>query len=347
MKTKNIIITHSNSFHADEIVATTLLMKYFFNNREIYFLSEEEISKFDFDSNNKNENFVYFIRTRDDVLLEKARQDKGVFLLDVGGDYNEEQLNFDHHQKSFSQTWEDGTPLSTAGLIFNYLKNKRLINMKNGALEKFTQWIKSIDRHDNGIDVSPFSSFIGSYNRTDKYNAILNQFKKAYVFSEDIISNITHEYTIENDTREQIEEAWLKTKNKLSKEYGNKTAILETSNSYHDCPRILKEISNNEADYIAIPGLGNRYSIKSVPLDEKPFSIKAPFPEKWRGREKILLENSEGRKIKLLFVHKTGYMCSMEGKRNDVVFFTKSLSNGDYLKWEEKNFLKNKSKPKL
>ncbi len=346
MESKNIIVTHSNSFHADEIVATALLMNYFFKNKELYFLQEEEVQKFDFDED-KKENLVYFIRTRDDLLLEKAKKDKGVFLLDVGGDYNEAQLNFDHHQRAFSKTWSDGTPFSTAGLIFEYLKNNQLIKMKNGVLEKFTQWIKSIDKHDNGIEASNFSLFISAYNRVGKYNTSLQQFKKAYSFSDNVISNVIHEYTAENDIGEQIKEAWLNTRDKSSEEYGNKTAILRVSNSFHNCSRMLKEISSGEADYIAIPGAGNRYTIKSVPLDDNPFSIKNPLPEQWRGREKILLETPEGRKIKLLFVHKSGYMCSLEGKRDDVVLFTKGLVDSRYLTWEDKSFLKHKLKPNL
>jgi uncharacterized UPF0160 family protein len=61
------------------------------------------------------------VRSRDTDVLSKLD-----LLADVGAEYNPETLRFDHHQKTFQDTWDsneskyEGIRLSSAGLIYKH-----------------------------------------------------------------------------------------------------------------------------------------------------------------------------------------------------------------------------------
>lgn len=110
--------THDGTFHADEVTAAALLL--LFN-----LIDRDKIA-----------------RTRDPEILSRCE-----FVCDVGGIYDPSQKLFDHHQVDYTG------PLSSAGMILNYLKTENIIseseyNMMNQIL------IHGVDNHDNGVDVS-------------------------------------------------------------------------------------------------------------------------------------------------------------------------------------------------
>src|SRR5690606_18965589 len=84
-----------------------------------------------------------------------------------GGTFSEEMLNFDHHQKTMQETWEDGSPLSSTGLVWRYLKNQnKLSHLPETVISDVEErLIKPLDAHDNGKATFPLSSIVASYNR--------------------------------------------------------------------------------------------------------------------------------------------------------------------------------------
>ena len=87
------IITHSGVFHCDDVAAVSILMS-LFPSAEV-------------------------IRTRDRELLEAGLADTTSILVDVGAVYDEDMLNFDHHQREGKPApRENGVPYSSAGLIW-------------------------------------------------------------------------------------------------------------------------------------------------------------------------------------------------------------------------------------
>ena len=89
------IITHNGKFHADDVASVALLTSYYaFNNTEITLL-----------------------RTRNAYLFQEND-----ILVDVGLNYNHENLQYDHHQSDFNETWssKDKIPLSSVGLIWRH-----------------------------------------------------------------------------------------------------------------------------------------------------------------------------------------------------------------------------------
>lgn len=159
------VITHDTSFHADEVVAVALL----------------KFAGFDFE----------VVRTRDAQILEKAVVDPHIMVLDVGGQYDPANLNFDHHQ--------DMNLLSAAGLVYQFFKDKILDEESQPFFDRFISAIDMIDTNRDNIfgiwatlprGFRNVSSLIGGFNRevTDPV-AQNEQFNKAVAFALQIIEN--------------------------------------------------------------------------------------------------------------------------------------------------------------
>ena len=69
------IITHSGSFHTDDIFACAALS---------ILLEDDDMP-------------LEIIRTRDQEVIKSLDKEEG-YVVDVGGVYNEEENKFDHHQ---------------------------------------------------------------------------------------------------------------------------------------------------------------------------------------------------------------------------------------------------------
>lgn len=107
LRSKNIplIGTHSEVFHSDEVLATTMLLytKEYANGA--------------------------IVRTRNDQVLDTLD-----IVLDVGSVFDPEKKRFDHHQRSFDTYWNEdyqnkGIKLSTAGLIYKFYGKEVLANI--------------------------------------------------------------------------------------------------------------------------------------------------------------------------------------------------------------------------
>jgi uncharacterized UPF0160 family protein len=126
-----LIGTHSEAFHCDEVLATSLLLR------------TKEFSN------------SIIVRTRDQALLDQMD-----IQCDVGAVFNPEANRFDHHQASFTSTWWDDKPkenaeeeyegvkikMSSAGLIYKYF-GKEIIQQicekeyKKSLDEQTLEWV--------------------------------------------------------------------------------------------------------------------------------------------------------------------------------------------------------------
>ena len=107
--------THSEVFHCDEVLATTML-RY-----------------------TKEYQYAALVRTRNQDVLDQLD-----IVCDVGGIFDVSKNRFDHHQRSFNMSWqeEENQPidetleeqpfkikLSSAGLIYKYFGKEILKNI--------------------------------------------------------------------------------------------------------------------------------------------------------------------------------------------------------------------------
>ena len=159
------VVTHDTSFHADEVIAVAML----------------KLAGFEFE----------LIRTRKPEILAEAITDKNTLILDVGGNYNPEMLNFDHHQDRELQ--------SAAGLIYGHYKNLLCPADAQPYFERFISSIDAMDTNRDNIfglwDTLPkgfrnTSGIIGGFNRDMTNPAEQNkQFQIAVDFAIAIVQN--------------------------------------------------------------------------------------------------------------------------------------------------------------
>jgi uncharacterized UPF0160 family protein len=97
------------------------------------------------------------VRTRDPELLAKCHT-----VVDVGGEYDDNNKRYDHHQRGFETVFPGHTTkLSSAGLVYLHF-GKDIITAVTGLegqdrdilFEKiYTDFIEAFDANDNGINV--------------------------------------------------------------------------------------------------------------------------------------------------------------------------------------------------
>jgi len=131
--------THNGSFHCDESLACSLL-------RLLPRYKDASI-----------------IRTRDPAILDTC-----TLVVDVGGVFDKEKHRYDHHQKSFTSTFNSldsskkwNTKLSSAGLVYFYFGREIIahvlqVESKDQVVEKvfdkvYEGFVEEIDAIDNGI----------------------------------------------------------------------------------------------------------------------------------------------------------------------------------------------------
>ncbi len=92
MPALNRLVTHSGTFHADDVFAAATL-------RILWPDAPLE-------------------RTRERERLEAVTQDDAIAVFDVGDHYDPDHQNFDHHQRGFGLTRPDGVPYAAFGLVW-------------------------------------------------------------------------------------------------------------------------------------------------------------------------------------------------------------------------------------
>lgn len=284
------IITHHQNFHVDELMAISLLLKYYIKG-----------NKYEIE------------RTRDSKTIELANLNSEVFVIDVGGIHNPEMKNFDHHQNDDSLKWEDDTPLSSCGLIWKWLRKSKRLNqhMNEETMDKIeNELIKAIDAHDNG-EYWAYSSVFNGYNRKDnnrqdyKFQQALNC---ASQFYDNFFYNIRNIMKGEKEMKKAIEN---------SGEYND---IIITDCKISGSSIMASKMSNK--NLIAYPRTKNSWVIEVI---AKPVELKYYMPKDWRG----LIENNIKKNTgigNLIFCHKNGHLCMLEGNKSDVLKIAKMIT---------------------
>ncbi|MEA3405348.1 MAG: MYG1 family protein [Pseudomonadota bacterium] len=263
-----MLVTHSGRFHADEVFATSMVLM----------VEEHEIT-----------------RTRDEEIIKQAD-----IVLDVGAEYDPATLRFDHHQNSFTEEREDGTPFATAGLIWRHYAS-RIFAAKGleGEYETnfATQWvdqklISDIDAVDNGVfseDPRPsVSLLIAMMNESsDEPEKQEEAFKKALEFTTDILNNFIKAAIKEAEVVVELEE--------YAKTVEEGVLILDKNLPFKDFIRSHPEIKR-----VVYPRSEDQFGVFCNTKENH-------LPERFRGlRDKELNEVSG--LTDSIFCHKSGFM---------------------------------------
>jgi len=141
-KLTNSIGTHDGTFHCDEVLACYML-------KQLPEYRDADI-----------------VRTRDATLLDKCD-----IVVDVGGTFSHETKRYDHHQRSFTDSYHSLVPgkrwttkLSSAGLVYVHygqqivqaIMRETALGISSEQVEEvfdrvYDDFIEEIDAVDNGV----------------------------------------------------------------------------------------------------------------------------------------------------------------------------------------------------
>lgn len=165
----NRIVTHNTIFHADEVFGVAILA-----------LAAHH---------------VQVVRTRDKAILAEALADPETLVMDVGGVYEPDKLNFDHHQ--------DLSLPSSAGMIWEHFKDEICPKEGQPYVSKFISAIDAVDTNRDNIyellgtlpeGFRNVSSIIAAFNRNANDAGLQDVIfaEKAVPAAMDILQNEIH-----------------------------------------------------------------------------------------------------------------------------------------------------------
>lgn len=290
-KKKKIIVTHSGTFHADDIFACATLSLH---------LKKQGIP-------------FKIVRTRDEEMIHS-----GDFVVDVGGFYNQSKNLFDHHQKQGSGLRANGIPYASFGLVWKAFG----LDLCGGDSDVWqnidTDIASPIDAVDNGLDVTT-SKFDG----ITTYGASRTFLIYAPTWQEDSSS-------YDSIFLDQVKRASLLLAREIEVAKSNTVGRKIILDAYHassdkriielknDFPRYLYQdtlAGVPEPLYVVYPsGSNNTWKVEAI---HKPNTMESrkSFPEDWRGFQNNDPKFAEVTGVSdVLFSHKGGFLIGVKSR---------------------------------
>lgn len=297
LRKPKLLITHSGSFHADDVMACAIL--------QIYFSSIGYRTK--------------IIRTRDYNIFPL-----GDVVFDVGGIRDDEHNRFDHHQPGGAGSRPNGVPYSSVGLVWRKFGPLLCENCEQ-LIEKIDQEvIQYIDARDNGYDLTDeqkpdgTESFYSSFymierstwkesideDDSDIMRRFMRSVKKARCFFE-------RYFEINRVNIEAAEKI-----RKIYQQAPDKKVLIFDQN-FTRTVFVANLVNFVEPLIYIYPDRAGTYSVEVVPKNFGTFEHRISFPKSWAG-----LHDVELQKIseipELIFCHNKGFLCktkNLEGAK--------------------------------
>lgn len=264
------LITHSGSFHADDVFATALMSKIIKNPK------------------------VFRINNFDDSIKTDA------IVYDIGGG------KFDHHQKDSEYRKGDLIKYSSIGLLWrefglDYIK--KITNHDPMVIfQKIDEGlILQIDAIDNGIfpiieadyRVKTLSDVIAMLNPTwDKQDELNDRFKEAVNLAEKILDLEIDKVISKLDAKDKVNDA--------INNVDDGILILDKFMPFKDF--ILDSEKGENIKFVITPSQREGYTVHTVPISKDNREPRIKFKKSWGGlRQKELQEKSKVETA--IFVH--------------------------------------------
>ena len=281
------IATHNKHFHPDDVFAVAALS---------VFLKEP----------------FSVARTRNPLIIKEAD-----YVVDVGGEYDEEKNRFDHHQKGGAGIRENGIPYASFGLVW-----KKYGGQISGSdevariIEK--KIVESTDASDNGIDIiKPIFDGVYPYSYRDAISSLNPTWKERdldrdHLFMSAVKSAreiLLREIEIAKHFllgRESVERSYGAAEDKrlivLDEEYSWK----EILNKYKE-PLFVVEPNFEEGAWRVVAARDDIYSFKN----------RKDLPKSWGGRrgEELALETGVS---DAFFCHRNLFIAAARSKEGAI-----------------------------
>lgn len=250
------IATHNQHFHPDDVFAVATLS---------IILEKESFA---------------VVRTRNPLIINNAD-----YVVDVGGEYNEERNRFDHHQKGGAGARESSLPYASFGLVWKKYGNL-ICGSEEAARLIEKKIVEPIDAEDNGIGlIKPIFDGVYSYSYFNMISS-LNPTWKEKDKDRDKLFMKAVESSKEILLREiEIAKHFLESKKFVEKSYDNaedkRLIILDDQYSW-------KEVLNKykEPLFVIEPHFEEgQWRIITVRDDPHSFDNRKDLPERWSGKK--------------------------------------------------------------
>lgn len=292
-ETEANFITHSGTFHADEVMASVILLNKF-GSMKIY-------------------------RTNK-VLNSNA------FVYDVGFG------KFDHHGIDFDESRENGIKYASCGLVWKAFGKDIVSKLKIEDVDIFFEsidknLIMDIDRDDNGqalknepeVKQQNIPSLIGNFNPawnvSDKENEC---FLSALSFANIVFNNMLSKMVSKEEARKIIE--------KKIDESNNGILLLDRYMPWKDIVLTSKNPKAKEILYAIFPSKRGGYNVVATPISQGNFEVKKPFPKEWAGLEGLELRQISGVRS-ITFCHKNLFICACKTYEDAIKISEISINN--------------------
>ena len=241
------IVTHSGSFHADDVLAVALIRS----------LKDAEAT---------------VERTRD-----PARIDAADVVVDVGGSFDADSRRFDHHQKSYTGS------RSSAGMVLDWLEEGGDVEPDLAARLR-AEIVDYVDAVDNGqrspdFGVPCFSSMIGAMTEAaDALGGFDIAFERAADSAALVVQGVVRGFRAAAAARAAVDAA-------MRAAITRGDAVVELDGYLKWKPAYFDlDGAAHPTDYVAFPGDGD-YRVIAIPVELGSFDEKRSFPEAWAGLE--------------------------------------------------------------
>ena len=268
------IVTHSGKFHADDVLAWSLLC-HFHPNGSLFTLE----------------------RTRDENIIEAAD-----IVFDVGGIYDPANGRFDHHQNEYSG------PLSSAGMMLQWLTESGWIPTSLGT--RLNEGLVSyVDDVDNGrVEERPyvpcFSRMVNLFNASaDTLEEFDTQFHHAANVATGMIAGFESQFN-----QEQAAKRLVLTEMTRDREFNNLMEVpkyLSWKSTYYD-----NDGSNHPTEFVMFPSMHGKWQVSAIPPTIESFAQKKSFPLEWAGLRDEELSIITG--VPSVFCHKNRFIAVFE-----------------------------------
>jgi uncharacterized UPF0160 family protein len=257
----NKLVTHSGSFHADDVFAYATLS----------LVLEKRGEKFEIE------------RTRDEEKIKNAD-----YVFDVGGVYDDKLNRFDHHQTGGGGKRENGIEYSSFGLVWKCF-GKEITGSTEVVKRVDERLVQIIDAIDNGINISSstiagvvnygiydiIAAFHPSYKEIEpNFDA---EFIEVSVFAKNLLLKEIEKAKDQEDIRTYIADAI------KSNELNSKILILDEY-----IPRVeiyIELIQYTDILFVVSPGSNKHNMWRVLPMrnDMNSFESRKNLPHTWAG----------------------------------------------------------------
>jgi uncharacterized UPF0160 family protein len=285
MQGMTTIVTHSGSFHADDVFAVATLR---------LVLNDAEVN---------------VIRTRDESVIAV-----GEWVVDVGGEYDPARQRFDHHQPG-APVRENGLPYAAFGLVWQHV-GAALCDSEAVAQRIEEKLVQPIDAGDNGVslynlnkhDIHPYELYqvVGSFappwgSAGSKDEA----FMEAVAWAEGFLERVIKQQRALQAMEEVVHKTYEATEDK-------RVLVFDTPVS------ALAAVQFPEVEVVVYPDDvvdTSRWKVNTVRKNFDSFEARVNFPETWAGLRDEELQQVTGIPD-AVFCHSGRFLCVVGSKES-------------------------------